>query len=261
MDAWIAWRFAKFIGVALFTTGVLGSISVAPPSLRRFSGLVVATGGLGLVWIAGYALTKPSGLSFSEPWISRALLVSLVALLGATQAAVHRDVPSWAAASAVGGLLSAFGLMSSRGGDATILLGWGVPLTAALGTFAWVHRRPTNEPTNERTDDHDDSDRNAAVSRWFAWLARAEGTSLLLLFGVHMPLKYGAGIQLDGGQGWFGWIHGVLQLVYVVSLFTTGKVLGWGLARQVAGFVASLLPLGTFVFEHRVRVAPSTPSP
>jgi integral membrane protein len=45
----------------------------------------------------------------------------------------------------------------------------------------------------------------------------------------------------------------VLQLVYLVALIVTARVHDWGVLRQLLGFVASLLPFGTFVFERRVR--------
>jgi integral membrane protein len=146
-------------------------------------------------------------------------------------------------AVAVGGLLGAFGWMSARTLGHAWVLGAAIPAAVAIVVALRWRCSPSQDDT-----------RHTATIRWFAWLARAEGLSLLLLFGVYMPLKHGAGIVLDGGQGWFGWMHGVLQLLYLVALVVTARVHDWGIARQAAGFVASLLPFGTFVFERRVRI-------
>ncbi|TVQ86191.1 MAG: DUF3817 domain-containing protein [Deltaproteobacteria bacterium] len=86
--------------------------------------------------------------------------------------------------------------------------------------------------------------------RWFLWVARAEGVSLLLLFGLAMPLKYGAGIP-ELVQP-IGMAHGALFMVYLIALWHTGRVERWGALRYLLGFVASLLPFGTFIFERRL---------
>lgn len=83
--------------------------------------------------------------------------------------------------------------------------------------------------------------------QWFVSIARAEGLSLLLLFGVAMPLKYGAGIT--SAVVWPGWLHGVLVITYTLALGSVGRVEGWTWGRMIQGFVASLLPFGTFWFE------------
>ncbi len=86
--------------------------------------------------------------------------------------------------------------------------------------------------------------------RTFLWIARAEGVSLLLLFGVAMPLKYGLGYE--HATWWPGLAHGVLFLAYVASMLAVGWAEGWRIPRLALGFVASLVPLGTFVFEARL---------
>ncbi len=88
---------------------------------------------------------------------------------------------------------------------------------------------------------------SALTAKWFTWIARLEGVSLLLLFGVAMPLKYVGGIA--EATVWTGWAHGCLFLVYLVALDSQRRVAGWSLGWAAVGFVASLLPLGTFLFE------------
>ena len=85
---------------------------------------------------------------------------------------------------------------------------------------------------------------------WFLWVARAEGLSMVFLLFVAMPLKRVMGIP--EAVSWTGWIHGALFLVYLIALGSVHRVEGWTWARSAAAFVASLLPFGTFVFEHRL---------
>ncbi len=88
------------------------------------------------------------------------------------------------------------------------------------------------------------------TASWFKWIARAEGVSLLVLFGVAMPLKYGAGMA--HATIWPGWFHGQLFILYLIALGSIGRVKGWSIKQYATGFAASLLPGGTFLFERRV---------
>ncbi len=85
--------------------------------------------------------------------------------------------------------------------------------------------------------------------RWFLWIARFEGLSMLVLLGVAMPLKYVAGNPHP--VAWVGWTHGILVVLYLVALSSVARVEGWSWGRTAAAFVSSLLPGGTFVFEAR----------
>ncbi len=245
VTAWATFRFLKFISVALLTAGVWGSVFGHGPAARRRYSQRLATVGLLGVWLSGYALVKGSDASLGDPWISRTLLAGLVAYGASCWAGVQPLVRPASAGLAVGALTSAFGWMSARTQEHGWILGLAVPALAGL-LAALIAARQTPVPDDDRL-------REPATLQWFAWIARAEGVSLLLLFGVYMPLKYGAGIVLDGGQGWFGWVHGAMQLTYLVALVVAARVLQWNGVRQLLGAIASLLPLGTFVFEHRVR--------
>jgi integral membrane protein len=84
----------------------------------------------------------------------------------------------------------------------------------------------------------------------FVWIARAEGLSLLLLFGVAMPLKYGMGWA--HATWWPGMAHGLLFLAYVAALSVLAHAESWPRTQVGAAFVASLVPFGTFLFERRL---------
>ena len=86
-------------------------------------------------------------------------------------------------------------------------------------------------------------------ARRFHWVAYSEGASFLILLLVAMPLKYWAGLPMATRV--VGLLHGVLFVAYVVLIC---EALGAGrftLRTALLAFLASLLPLGPFVFERR----------
>lgn len=82
------------------------------------------------------------------------------------------------------------------------------------------------------------------------WSALFEGTSLILLLAVAMPLKYYAGIP--EAVKIIGPIHGVLFLAFLVLLFSHTVKGELNLVETLAGFFASFIPFGTFVFKAKV---------
>lgn len=84
----------------------------------------------------------------------------------------------------------------------------------------------------------------------FRFIAIAEGISFLVLLFVAMPLKYFG--DMPAAVKYTGWIHGVLFIAYIPSLLAAARALQWGLQMTFIGFVASLLPGGTFVFERKI---------
>ena len=79
------------------------------------------------------------------------------------------------------------------------------------------------------------------------WAALFEGSSLLLLLFVAMPLKYYAGMA--EAVKIIGPIHGVLFLAFVVLLFLHAAKRELGLVKTLIGFFASFIPFGTFIFK------------
>lgn len=79
------------------------------------------------------------------------------------------------------------------------------------------------------------------------WMAILEGTSLLALLFIAMPLKYQFGYP--EAVRWVGQAHGILFLTFNAVLF--GYALKGGLTENQAfkGFLASFIPFGTFVYK------------
>lgn len=86
-------------------------------------------------------------------------------------------------------------------------------------------------------------------------VAFLEGTSLLILFGIAMPLKYIAGypqaVQV------VGMAHGVLFILYVILLIQVVFELGWGWKKFILAFFASVIPFGTFIADAKIFKHPN----
>ena len=90
---------------------------------------------------------------------------------------------------------------------------------------------------------------NKALER-FRFISIAEGISYLLLLGVAMPLKYSLGIPTPVKIA--GWIHGVLFILYIITLLGVRSANKWSFKKVFIAFAASLMPFAPFVFEAKV---------
>ena len=244
MTTWLGFRLVKLLGISLFAAGCIGGGLATTRRDRAVFAYGAGTVGWLTSWITGYGLLKVGGHEMSDPWISAGMGWSFLALLGAVMSAQGPRNPLWAGLS-VAGLCGAVAVMGIHAFESVQLVALASAVVGGTGAAAWVLWTRTSEP-----DEPQDLE---AVHTWFDWLSRLEGLSLLALFGVYMPAKYGFGVELDGGQGWFGWVHGMLFVLYVVALLVVWRTARWSIAQTAAGFVASLLPFGTFVFEARSR--------
>lgn len=83
-------------------------------------------------------------------------------------------------------------------------------------------------------------------------VAKIEAISFLVLLGVAMPLKYAGGIHTPVKV--VGWIHGLLFVALCFYLVHAIWTVRFPLRSAALVFVASLLPFGPFVIDHRIRV-------
>ncbi|QDU20712.1 DUF3817 domain-containing protein [Urbifossiella limnaea] len=81
-------------------------------------------------------------------------------------------------------------------------------------------------------------------------VAFAEGVSCLLLFFVAMPIKY---VEALGNNPapvkYVGWAHGLLFMLFGVAGLLALAARRWHWSAAAWGFVAALLPGGTFVYD------------
>ncbi len=90
--------------------------------------------------------------------------------------------------------------------------------------------------------------------RFYRAMAFVTGVMLLLLC-VEMVLVYLVGVGPDV-EAWIGWIpfaHGWIYVVYLVSVFNLWSTMRWGLGRMAALVVAGVVPVLSFVMEHRAQ--------
>lgn len=78
-----------------------------------------------------------------------------------------------------------------------------------------------------------------------------EGTSFLVLLGIAMPLKYIAG--RPEAVKVVGWAHGALFMLFVLALFHAASDREWPMKKMAAGFIAAVIPFGTFIFDVNLR--------
>lgn len=78
-------------------------------------------------------------------------------------------------------------------------------------------------------------------------VALLEGTSLLLLLFIAVPLKYMADIPM--GVKLVGPIHGVLFLWFVALMLLHLLRRDLTIPQSILGIVASFIPFGTFIFK------------
>ena len=90
-------------------------------------------------------------------------------------------------------------------------------------------------------------------------VGKIEGISFLILLFVAMPLKHLAGQPL--AVTIVGWIHGVLVVWFCWALAVAKFRGGLSFKLALLALVASLLPFGPFVIDHKLQRVESTGRP
>lgn len=85
----------------------------------------------------------------------------------------------------------------------------------------------------------------------FRKIAVAEGISYIALIFIAMPLKYFAAMPL--AVKYTGWAHGVLFMLYVVTVIMCAMEYKWKIGKTILVFLASLLPFAPFYVDKRLK--------
>ncbi len=85
----------------------------------------------------------------------------------------------------------------------------------------------------------------------FRVISAIEGLSYLLLVFIAMPIKYMG--ENPYPVKLLGMIHGVLFIIFMISLFESKIREKWDIGLMFQLFVLSLLPFGAFIIEKRVN--------
>lgn len=87
-------------------------------------------------------------------------------------------------------------------------------------------------------------------SSTLGWAALFEGTSLLALLFIAMPLKYYADIPLAVKM--IGPAHGMLFIGYVsLLLFHSGKN-ELSFPHTLLGLLSAMIPFGSFIYKYKI---------
>lgn len=81
--------------------------------------------------------------------------------------------------------------------------------------------------------------------------ALIEGISYLILLFIAMPLKYI--FNIAEAVKYFGWIHGVLFLVFMIILIATALKYRWSLLRAILYTIGSVLPFVPFILDKNLK--------
>jgi integral membrane protein len=95
---------------------------------------------------------------------------------------------------------------------------------------------------------------NAEQTKWarrFKWISLVEGVSFIVLLFIAMPLKYV--FEMPKAVTYVGWVHGILFILYIYTVFPTASKLKWGFSRTFFALMASILPFGPFIFDRNLR--------
>ena len=81
--------------------------------------------------------------------------------------------------------------------------------------------------------------------------ALIEGISYLILLFIAMPLKYI--FNISEAVQYFGWIHGVLFIVFVIILLAAAIKYKWSIKRIIIYFIGSVLPFVPFYLDKNLK--------
>jgi integral membrane protein len=84
----------------------------------------------------------------------------------------------------------------------------------------------------------------------FRKLGIYEGISLLVLFFIAMPLKYG--FDLPIAVRIVGSIHGALFTLYIFVGFFYAKRNHWNYGKLLFAYIVSTIPFGAFIFDKKL---------
>lgn len=81
--------------------------------------------------------------------------------------------------------------------------------------------------------------------------ALIEGISYLILLFIAMPLKYI--FNISEAVQYFGWIHGLLFIVFVIILLAAAIKYKWSIKRIIIYFIGSVLPFVPFYLDKKLK--------
>ena len=85
----------------------------------------------------------------------------------------------------------------------------------------------------------------------FRFMGLLEGSSLLILLFIAMPLKYF--MDMPGAVSVVGIIHGVLFTIYCVAIIYATFAVRWPFRFIIGAFASAFIPFGNFILDSRLK--------
>ena len=241
MEYILALKLIKYTGLVLFSCS-LGIVVVhSSTMISRWKAVNWGMGtGFFLLWVGGYGMLKALGYTVKSPWVMYGQFFSIACVYFASlQIGEKKDT--------ICSIFSILSLFFALVGMILKDLAANVLHLAALSMLLAFLSTLLKKRSSTKVKKINDLNLN-----WFRLIAWLEGLSLLTLLFLYMPLKYWASISLDNNQGWFGWIHGVLQIMFILSLVTLHSTSRVSIRELLSGLLASIFPFGTMIYERRL---------
>ncbi|MGM0565087.1 MAG: DUF3817 domain-containing protein [Pseudomonadota bacterium] len=85
----------------------------------------------------------------------------------------------------------------------------------------------------------------------FRYLSLIEGTSLVVLLFIAMPLKY----QMDiaGVVPIVGWIHGILFMAYIAMTLVVSHRANWSIGFWLLTMLVSVVPFACLFLDRKLK--------
>ena len=85
----------------------------------------------------------------------------------------------------------------------------------------------------------------------FRFIGILEGSSLLILLFIAMPLKYWFG--MPNAVTIVGTLHGYIFLAYIVAIIYTMIAIKWPFRFTIGALLSAFIPFGNFILDKRLK--------
>ena len=85
----------------------------------------------------------------------------------------------------------------------------------------------------------------------FRFVGILDGSSLVLLLFMAMPLKYW--FDIPQAVTFFGTLHGYIFLVYLIAIVSALFTVRWPFRFTIGAILSALIPFGNFVLDNRLK--------
>ncbi|GGA46507.1 DUF3817 domain-containing protein [Psychrobacillus lasiicapitis] len=85
----------------------------------------------------------------------------------------------------------------------------------------------------------------------FRFMGLLDGSSLVILLFIAMPLKYW--FDIPKAVTVFGTLHGYIFLVYLIAIVYAQFAVRWPFRFTIGAIISAFIPFGNFVLDSRLK--------